>query len=166
MLKRIRNEHLAGQRRPKSFWLEAAVFNAVRDGRVLMAGSHADRITRLLTVLRGDCGPSPMPIYDPCLGRNLTESWEQDEYDRFVKVLDQALAEIDAIREESDADVCIAAWQRIFGPSFAADDKAAATAATAKVIAAGSKVTPAGLVIPVTDPAKGVTAPAHRFFGD
>jgi hypothetical protein len=167
MLKRIKNEHLYTQRRPKSFWLESATFNAVRDGRVTMTGSHADRIAGLLTVLRSDCGPTPMPIYDPCLGRNMTESWEQEEYDRFVKVLDMALTEIHAIRDEADEDVCIAAWQRIFGPVFAADEKKAAAAAEAQAVGrGGSKVTSTGRILPAASPVIGIATPEHRYFGD
>jgi hypothetical protein len=167
MLKRIKNEHLHTQRRPKSFWLESAAFNAVRDGRVAMIGSHAERIAHLLTELHIDCGPTPMPIYDPCLGRNMTKSWEQDEYDRFLKVLDMALADIDAIRDETDESTCIAAWQRIFGPVFAADEKKAALAAEAHAVArGGSKVTPAGRVLPAAAPVIGIPTPEHRFYGD
>jgi len=166
MLKKIRNVHMASSRVPKSFWIEAAVFNLFRNGRLPNEGTYADRILAVLEALRADCGPTPLRILDPCLGRILTDSWAQEEYDRFVAVLDKVLGHIHGIENEADADKAIAVWRKVFGDAFALTDEDAADAARAKAIGTAAKVTGAGLVLPASDPTKGILSRPHTFYGD
>lgn len=165
MVKRIRNVHLSGQRHPKSFWIEAAVFNLFRSGRLENEGSDADRILAVLEALRADCGATPMRIADPCLGRNLTDSWAQEDYDKFVAVLDKVLGWIHGIANEADVDKAVAAWRKVFGDAFDMTAEAKAEAARASALGTAAKVTETGLVIPLTDPRPGTVARPHTYYG-
>jgi hypothetical protein len=166
MVKRIRNVHLGGMKRPKSFWLEAAVFNVFRSGRLRNEGTTAERIIAVLEALRADCGLLPMRITDPCLGRNLTDSWDQAEYEKFVAALDKVLGFIHEIENEADADKAIAAWRKVFGDAFALTAEDQANADRAKALGVASKVTGTGLVIPATDPRPGTVTRPHTYYGD
>ena len=166
MAKRIRNVHLKGIKRPKSFWLEAAVFNLFRSGRLANEGSTAERVLAVLEALRADCGIVPMRITDPCLGRTLTDSWTQAEYQAFVDTLDRVLGYIHEIENEADADKAIAAWRRVFGDAFALTAEDQAKADRAKALGVASKVTGAGLVVPTADPRPGTVTRPHTYYGD
>lgn len=96
MFRRIRNHHMRKSlRRPKSFWIEAKVHELWREGRLSKGECWADVMYHLLKAIRADCGSTRLVIYDPCLGRDLTQTWEQAEYDEFVAMLDKVIGYLD-----------------------------------------------------------------------
>ena len=170
MFKRIRNRH---QRktlpRPKSFWLEAKVYELWRDGRLSVDDSWADLMYELLKAVRADCRlySDRLRIYDPCLGRDLTGTWEQAECDEFVEMLDKVLGYLDPIADEADSGEAVAAWKKVFGPDvFELSDEAKQAASAAKATSTGAIVTRTGSVVPATSGIAGVTSPSHRFYGE
>lgn len=84
--------------------------------------------------------PTMPPIYDPAgTGRDFRERWDQDGYSNFR---DQILYYATKMREAYDAetvDESVAAWQRVFGPSF-----------TKPVVEASQKALPAEQFIDTT----------------
>jgi hypothetical protein len=168
MFKRIRNHHLRkGLLRPKSYWLESKVYALWHDGRLSKDKCWADLMYALLNAVRDDCGPTRLVIFDPCLRRNLTASWEQAEYDKFVAMLDKVIGYLDPIANEADSDKTVAAWKKVFGDDvFELSGAASKAAAAARLAAAGATVTKMGTVLPASGEIAGAKIPSHRFFGD
>jgi hypothetical protein len=168
MFKRIRRRHLAqSMKRPKSYWLEAKVYELWRDGRLSNDKAYADLVYDLLRAIRADCGPNRLVIHDPSLGHDLTATWEQNEYDDFKTMLDTVIGYLDPIANEADADRAVEAWQKVFGADvFQLSDEAQHAAAAATAAAAGATVTTGGTVYPTGSGTSGVQAPPHRFYGD
>lgn len=165
MLKQVKAYHMPKDRRPKSFWLEAWVYSLWSSGRMDSSWGFADVAYEMLEAIRGDCGFTPPQILDPCLARNLTDTWEQAEYDNFVAVLDRLLPDLRAIKEDADADKSIETWRKVFGPAFDLSDDDIKAEADTKALAGASKVTTAGVVVPLASPDKGVPVAPHRFYG-
>jgi hypothetical protein len=168
MFKRIRNHHARkGLPRPKSYWLESKVYELWRDGRLSKDTCWADLMYALLKAVRADCGPARLVIFDPCLRRDLTASWEQAEYDEFVAMLDKVIGYLDPIANEADSDKAVAAWKEVFGDdAFELSEAASKAAATARLAAAGATVTQMGTVVPASSEIAGTKIPSHRFYGD
>ena len=166
MLKQVKAYHMPRARRPKSYWLETWVYSLWCDGRMDSTWGYADLAYEMLEKIRADCGATPRQILDPCLFRNLTETWEQAEYDDFVALLDRLLPDLRAIKDDDDADASIAAWRKTFGPAFDLTDEDKKAEADARALTGASKVTGAGLLVPLAAPVKGVPVAPHRFYGD
>jgi Second Messenger Oligonucleotide or Dinucleotide Synthetase domain len=169
MFKRIREHNLRkGLKRPKSYWLEAKVYAIWKSGRLNGDWSYADLMYQLVNAFRADCGSAPLAIYDPCLGRNLTATWEQAEYNEFVEMLDKVIGYLDPIADEGDSEKAVAAWQKVFGADvFRLDsDDEQETKKAAEALAGGVTVTRAGLVVPTASGVRGTSAPPHSFYGD
>ncbi|MEP7379134.1 MAG: nucleotidyltransferase [Chloroflexota bacterium] len=170
MFKRIRERHLRHSlKRPKSYWLEAKLYDIWKAGRMSKDWSYADLMYRLLTEFRADCAiySTRLPIYDPCLGRDLTTTWEQAEYDEFVDMLDTVIGHLDPIANEGDAETAVGAWQRVFGSDvFRLSNESQGKADEAKALAGNAKVTAGGLLIPRSNPTPGIPSQPHHFFGD
>ncbi len=169
LMKRIRERHLrTSLKRPKSYWLESKVYELWRDGRLSKDASLADLMYQLLNAIRSDCGQTRLAIYDPCLGRDLTESWEQAEYDEFVEMLDKVIGYLEPIAYEADADTAVEAWRKVFGADvFRLDsDVEQETKKAAAALAAGATVARSGLVVPASSGVAGTTSPSHSFYGE
>lgn len=168
MFKRIRNYRLRkGLRRPKSYWLEAKVYELWTTSRLSKDKNWADLMYDLLKAVRRDCGPTRLVILDPCLGRDMTATWEQAEYDEFVEMLDEVIDYLEPITTESDSDKAVAAWKQVFGPDvFELSDEARKAADAAKALAGGATVTSVGTVVPVASGTKGTPSLPHRFYGN
>lgn len=167
MFKRIRNHHL-GKGRPKSYWLESKVYELWQTGRLSKDEGWADLMFNLLRAVRADCRlhADRLRIYDPCLGRDLTESWERAEYGRFVAMLDKVLGWLEAISDEADPDKAIGAWKKVFGAEvFEPTDEVKQREASARAVARAPAVTKAGTVVQVAT-GTGTASPAHRFYGE
>ena len=169
MLKRIRNHHLRKSlTRPKSFWLESKVYSLWRQGRLSKDDGWADLMYALLKAVRSDCRlePDRLHIYDPCLGRDLTETWEQAEYDEFVDMLDKVIGYLDPISHSADADAAVEAWKKVFGPDvFALSEDAKRGADTGRAVAAGALVTRTGGVVPAASGITGESVRPTRYYG-
>ena len=168
MFKRIRNHNLKKSlRRPKSYWLESKVFAVWNQGRLSSDKNWADLMYDLLKAVRADCGSTRLVIFDPCLGRDITETWEQEEYDEFVAMLDEAIGHLDEIVDERDSDTAVAAWKKVFGPdAFELSDDARKAVDGAKAVAAAATVTSTGAVVPSSPGTRGTASPPHRFYGE
>ena len=170
MFKRIREEHLRKSlTRPKSYWLEAEIYEIWREGRLSGDSSYADLMYELLKAIRADCAQHPLrlPIHDPSLGRDLTTTWTQDNYDEFVAMLDKVIAYLDPVADEADPVKAVDAWQHVFGPDvFRLSNETLERTDEASALAAGAKVTAGGLLVPSASPARGIPSQPHRFYGE
>lgn len=166
MLKRIRNVHLKSSARPKSYWLEAKVYDLWRQGRLSKDDSYADLIFDMIKEIRRDCGPTPLRIPDPQLRHNLTDSWEQQDYGKFVVVLDDLIETLESIEDEADSDRAVVAWKHVFGDdAFRLSDEAEKALSEATKVANAASVTKVGIVVPASS-GLGTPSPAHRFYGE
>ena len=130
---------------------------------------YADLMYELLKAIRADCAQHPLrlPIHDPSLGRDLTTTWTQDNYDEFVAMLDKVIAYLDPVADEADPVKAVDAWQHVFGPDvFRLSNETLERTDEASALAAGAKVTAGGLLVPSASPARGIPSQPHRFYGE
>jgi hypothetical protein len=169
MFKRIRNHRLRKSlRRPKSFWLESKAYSLWREGRLSKDDGWADLMYALLKAVRADCQlePDRLRIYDPCLGRDLTDTWEQSEYDEFVGMLDDVIGVLGPISSADDAGAAIEAWKKVFGPDvFELSEDATKAAGAGRAVAADAIVTKTGRLVPAATGIVGVPVPPNRYYG-
>jgi hypothetical protein len=108
--------------KPKSYWLECAVYRLIDSSIVQTDGiSQAvlmrDMLQGMLVHLSPSLSiPGAVPeIRDPALGNNVAAKWDRSAFESFMRTLDESaeLAEC-ALNEGVDDVEAIKLWQRVF----------------------------------------------------
>lgn len=163
----------------KSFWVEAMVVKLMVEEQIAFAGaSLADVVATTFAAIRDFCAPylaqeSGTPVVPdpmiPDLNPNVAFNWDRDDFETFMRRIDEACdASADAVATDNATDA-IAEWQKVFGDEWfpsTIDEEAdqAKAAAAASAISVGT----AGAVHISAPPVdvRVVRSRPHVFYGD
>ena len=164
------------RRRPKSYWLECMVFRQAKAGKLAIEGSsYGELFLSLLTTIRDGyqdalekTGSTPL-IKDPMLGNNVAKSWTREEFETFMRRVDESIKIAERALDTDDEEKAIELWQRLFND----DDgkiyfpKTVNETLSEAIAGKGLLVTSAGSILaqPSTTK-KSWPIPPHRNFGE
>lgn len=121
MLKYWRDVHMT-VRRPKSYWLEALVYQHVASQSLLLDGnSYAEIFHKLLAAIYDHFCPyleeQDVPaITDPMLGHNVAHNWERAAFKAFMDRVEESRNwSYRALNADSEQDA-VALWLKVFNP--------------------------------------------------
>lgn len=164
------------RQRPKSYWLEALVYQHLYRGWVAASGkSYAELFTEMLRSIHDRFQPtldaSGVPVIpDPMLGHNVAFNWERRAFESFMARLSESLGWADRAlaKERDDLDEAVALWQKVFDANYFTDSPEARRLQRAEWLGMGATfVTASGNVLgerPADQPS--VVSRPHRFYGD
>ncbi len=165
------------RRRPKSYWLEALVYQHLSEGWIATDGKgYAELFTDLLHSIQDRFQPAldgewVPEIPDPMLKQNnVAFNWEWSAFKSFMTRLNESIgwAERALVKSSDELDDAIALWQKVFGLEYFTNSATARKLQLAEWIGQGPVfVTGAGLVLN-QPPAmvRSVESRPHRFYGD
>ncbi len=164
------------RRRPKSYWLECMVHQyANEDQLATKDASYGELFFSLLKAVLEDLGDawrsdgSVPTIVDPMLKNNVAGSWTRDEFDAFMRRIEESRRIADRALSTDDEQQAIKLWQRLFNdddgveyfPSTIEETLAAALSGGALFVASSGRV--------LSHPSsieKSWGSPPHQNYGD
>jgi len=138
LLKHFRNTHMVYMR-PKSYWLVAMSIEAVKDGAVDTSEPLAVVFDQLLNHLYTKYSPiyqrtdgATPHIKDPMLGHDVSWNWSRNDFEAFLRRLEEGKRWTGEALKQDDKDEAIKYWRKVFGDEFPedVDEYASALAAT------------------------------------
>lgn len=164
------------RRRPKSYWLECMVFKQAKAGKLAIEdSSFGELFLSLLTTIHDDYKdalekPESVPmVKDPMLGNNVAKSWTREEFETFMRRVDESIKIAERALDTEDEEKAIELWQRLFNDDDGVIyfpvtvDETLSEAIAGK----GLLVTSSGSIIARPSTAeKSWSIPAHRNFGE
>jgi SMODS domain-containing protein len=163
------------RKRPKSYWLECLVCKYAADGQLdVKDSSWGELFLSLLMAVHNDfCeiwnDSTGVPVIkDPMLGKNVAKSWTRDEFDYFMRRIEESKRWAEKALNEEDEKKAIEIWQKLFNDEGEEYFPCVVDEAFVKALSAGSLyVSSSGKVL--SNPSKvekSWPAPSHRNYGD
>ena len=175
MMKAWRDEHMK-TRRPKSYVLEAILFEAINSGDLVVTdlgwgqilGGTFDYVWDRWQDLFEN-GTGVPRVKDPQLGHIITTGWERTHFETFMRRIQESQkASINALEamHVGQEDQALEYWKKVFGSLWPAEAEAKSMAeAEARTIQPGSaSVSATGLAIGSIG--VGTPVPRTRYYGD
>ena len=175
MLKHWRDVQMK-RRRPKSYWLECMVFKHAKAGKLAIEGSSfGELFLSLLTAIQDDYQdavekPESVPmIKDPMFGHNVAKSWTREEFETFMRRVDESKKIAERALDTDDEGKAIELWQRLFndddGVIYFPDmvDETLRGAIAGKDLFAASS---GSILVQPSTTVKSWPIPSHRNFGE
>ena len=159
-----RNENFV-YKKPKSYWLEVLVYDAIRAGLVRPEEGHPQALRDVLKYavdklgVWTDLGIAPT-LNDPVLGLSITGGWPIEHWQSFVVKLRSALETADRALAETDDAKAAEQWAKLFGEAWP-EDAEAKSALYNSILAGTASVSSAGAVFAQ----KPAAAQTHPFAG-
>jgi hypothetical protein len=164
------------RKRPKSYWLECLVCKyADAEQLDVNDSSWGELFLSLLLAIYNDLcdiwkNNTGVPVIeDPMLGNNVAKSWTRDEFEYFIRRIEESKRWAEKALNEEDEKKAIEIWQKLFNDD---EDKEYFPCVVdenfAKALSAGSLyISSSGKVL--SNPSrveKSWPAPSHRNYGD
>jgi hypothetical protein len=109
------------RRRPKSYWLECIVSNHANVENLNFEGaSWGELFLSLLSSIYNDfynkwkTSTGVPAIKDPMLGNNVAKTWTRDEFEAFMRRIEESKRLAERAIEEDDEEKAIKLWQALF----------------------------------------------------
>lgn len=161
---------------PKSYWLECLVYEHASAGKLKVEDcSYGELFLSLLSAISEDfqdeyLSKDSVPVIkDPMLGNNVAKSWTRDEFETFMRRINDSKRITERALTATDEKDAIALWQRLFNDHDDTEyfptsvDETLSSSLSGK----GLFVTTSGQVLSkpsVTE--RSVQSPVHRYYGD
>jgi Second Messenger Oligonucleotide or Dinucleotide Synthetase domain len=164
-------------RRPKSYYLEALVFQHVVKGWISTDGkSYAELFTDLIRSVHGRwqdtlASADDVPtIPDPMLQHNVAFNWDRAAFETFMARLGESVkwSERALNKSQEQLDEAVVLWQKVFGSDYFIDtadirlrQKAVWISSGTAYVASSGRVTPSPSLSE-----KSIPSPKHKFYGE
>jgi hypothetical protein len=120
MFKHLRDIQMK-RSRPKSYWLECIVSKHANVENLNCEGaSWAELFLSLLSSVYNEFydkwkNSTEVPVIkDPMLGNNVAKTWTRDEFEAFIRRIEEAKKLAEKALEEADEEKAIKLWQELF----------------------------------------------------
>ncbi len=163
-------------KRPKSYWLECLIYkHALAENLNINDSSFGELFLSLLTSVYDDFvdlwkDSDAVPvIQDPILKNNVSAGWSRDEFEAFMRRIEEGRAMAEralSIDDEADA---IKLWQRLFNDDSREEYFPSVVDETLEAVIAGKGlfITSAGRVLSQSAPGqRSWPSPVHQNYGD
>ncbi|KXK10605.1 MAG: hypothetical protein UZ14_CFX002003213 [Chloroflexi bacterium OLB14] len=164
------------RKRPKSYWLECMIVKAANEEKLnIKDASWGELFLSLLSFIYNDFhdkwkNSKEVPlIKDPMLANNVAKSWTRDEFESFMKHVEESKRNAEKAINEKDEDESIRLWQSLFNdddekeyfPSKIEETLKNALVGGVSFVSSSGKVTSTK---PQSE--KSWQSPSHRNYGD
>lgn len=165
------------RKRPKSYWLECIVYKHASAGNLkIKQASWGEIFNSLLYVIREDYhekwknSTDAVPVIkDPKLGNNVAKSWTRDEFESFMRRIEESKRIAEKALSEENEEKAIELWQKLFNdehgeqyfPLHVEESFSKSLSAKSLYVSSSGQVFTAP-----SKTEKSWQSPTHRYFGE